>query len=458
MALLAKAQLVGEVVDRDGCPIPYASVIYKGHHVGAASDIEGKFTIARHEGWTLTVSSVGFRSQAIKVNASTPQTLKVVLKEDARSLNEVEVKSKRAKYSRKNNPAVELMKRVIAAKKRTDLDNHDYYQYNKYQKITMAVNDIKPDDLEQGLFKKQPWLLDQVETSSFNQKLILPISVDETVTQHIYRKDPKSEKDIIKGQKSDGINNVIQTGEILNTMLKEVFTDVDIYDDHVRLLQYPFTSPIGETATSFYRYYIEDTVYVDRDLCYHLQFIPNNQQDFGFRGELYILADSTLHVKRCSMTIPQRSDVNFVENMRIEQEYTKLGNGEWALTTDDMMVELKLSNFLSQLLVTRTTRLSDYAFDELPRKLFKGKAKKRHEADAMIRGEDFWNQYRAVELTKSESSMNAFIHRMEQSKNYKWILFGVRALLENYVETGSMRTKSKFDFGPTSTSSTQQKR
>lgn len=114
------------------------------------------------------------------------------------------------------------MKRVIAAKERTDLDNHDYYQYNKYQKITFSVNDIKPDDLDKGIFKKQSWLADQIETSTFNNKLILPISVDETVTQHIYRKDPKVEKDIIKGQRSDGINNVLQTGEILNTMLKEI--------------------------------------------------------------------------------------------------------------------------------------------------------------------------------------------------------------------------------------------
>lgn len=451
VAVSAMAQITGEIVDEDGYAIPNASAIYKGHHVAVVSDINGKFSIERHEGWTLTFSSVGFKSQTVKVSQDTPSYMKIVLKEDSKNLSEVVIKSKRDRYSRKNNPAVELMKRVIAAKKRTHLDNHDYYQYNKYQKITFSVNDIKPEDLDKGIFKKQSWLADQIETSPYNNKLILPISVDETVTQHIYRKDPKVEKDIIKGQRSDGINNVLQTGEILNTMLKEVFTDVDIYDDHVRLLQYQFTSPIGETAISFYRFYIEDTVYVDRDLCYHLQFLPNNQQDFGFRGELYVLADSTLHVKRCSLTLPKSSIVNFVDNMKIEQEYTKLPNGEWVLTVDDMMVELRVNDLLGKMLVTRTTRLSDYAFDDLPSKLFKGKAKVRHEADAMIRDEAFWNQYRAVGLTKSESSMNEFIHRMEQSKNYKWIIFGVRAFLENYVETGTSRTKSKFDFGPVNT-------
>lgn len=445
------AQITGEIVDKDGYAIPYASAMYKGHHIATASDMNGAFTIERHEGWTLTISSVGFRSHTIKIDASTPSHLKVVLKEDSKSLNEVIVKSKRARYSRKDNPAVALMRRVIAAKSKTHLDNHDYYQFNKYQKITLSMNDLQPKDLETGMFKKSSWLLDQIETSPYNNKLILPLSVDETVTQHVYRKNPKTEREIVMGQKTEGINKVIQTGEIINTLLKDIFTDVDIYDDYVRLLQYPFTSPIGKTAISFYRYYIQDTVYVDRDLCYHINFIPNNQQDFGFRGDLYVLADSTLHVKKCTMTIPARSDVNFVENMKIEQEYTRLPDGDWVLTKDDMFAELKLNKLFNKLLVVRTTRLSDYAFDELPNKLFKGKAKVRHEADAMIRDEAFWEQYRTVDLTRGETSMNSFIHKMQQSKGYKWVIFGVRAFLENYVETGSTNTPSKFDIGPVTT-------
>lgn len=448
-ASVTKAQITGEIYDEEGYPIPLASAIYKGHHVAEASDIDGKFSIARHNGWELTFSSVGFMPQTITVGPNTPSHLKIVLKEDSRSLKEVVVKQKREHYSRKNNPAVELMKRVIAAKQRTHLENHDYYQYNKYQKITLSLNDIKPEDLETGKYKNKSYVKDQIETSPYNGKLILPVSVDETVTQHIFRKEPREEKNIIKGQRSEGVNDVLQTGDILNTLLKEVFTDIDIYDDHMRLMQYQFVSPIGETAISFYRYYIQDTVYVDRDLCYHLEFIPNNQQDFGFRGELYVLADSTLHVKKCSFTLPKRTDVNFVEDMKITQEYTKLPNGEWVLTTDDLAAELKM--FGGEALVTKTTRLNDYAFDELPNKLFKGRAKTKHEADAMIRDDAFWNQYRVVGLSKGESSMNAFIHRIEQSKNFKWIIFGLRALVENYVETGSMRTKSKFDFGPVNT-------
>lgn len=453
MALNANAQKIhGVIVDAEnGDTLLYPSASYKGHHVAVSGNAMGEYTIERHNGWQLTFSAVGYKSKTINVTSATPVKLDVKLKPDTKQLKEVVVKSKRGKYSRKDNPAVELMRRVIAAKKKTDLQNHDYLQYNKYQKITLALNDIKPSDLDSGFFAKKQWLIDQIETSPFNHKLILPVSVDETVSQQIYRKDPKSEKSIIKGQSSTGINQLIQTGDILNVTLKDVFTDVDIYDDYVRLLQYPFVSPIGKNAIAFYRYYIQDTVYVDRDLCYHLEFLPNNQQDFGFRGELYILADSTLHVKRCDLTIPKRSDVNFVENLQVSQQYTKLPNGEWALTVDDMIVEMRLAKAFGKFLVTRTTRLSDYAFDEIPKLLFKGKAKERKEADAMMRDEAFWNQYRSVELTKSESSMDAFIHRIEQLKGFKYIIFAGKALIENFVETGDMNHPSKFDFGPINT-------
>lgn len=451
-SLTTHAQLRGVVVDAEkGDTILYPSATYRGHHIAVSGNAMGEYTIERHNGWQLTFTAVGYKPKTITINASTPEVLNVKLKPDTRQLAEVVVKSKRAKYSRKNNPAVELMKRVIAAKKRTNLENHDYLSYTKYQKLTMAINDITPADMDSGFIGKHKWLLDQVETSSYNGKLILPLTVDETVTQHLFRKNPKDEKDIVMGQSSSGVNQLIQTGDIMTVAMKDVFTDVDIYDDQVRLLQYPFTSPIGKDAIAFYRYYIEDTVYVDHDLCYHLQFIPNNQQDFGFRGELYILADSSLHVKRCNLTIPKRSDVNFVENLQIQQEYRKLPNGEWALSVDDMIVEMKVAKFLSKVLITRTTRLSDYDFQPLAKQLFKGKAKVKREADSQMRDEAFWNKYRTVELTKSESSMSAFVHRIEQIKGFKYIIFGAKAFIENFVETGDENHPSKFDFGPVNT-------
>ena len=442
----------GQIFDaQTGEPLPFASAQYKGHGIGVASDIEGNFSIARHNGWTLTFTAVGYVSQTVVVNANVKSMFKVSLKPDNTLLKEVTIKSKRGRYSRKNNPAVEMMKKVVAAKKRTDLDNRDFYQYNKYQKITLALNDFSPEMLDSPKYKKKQWLIDQIEPCPYNNKLILPISVDETVSQKVYRKKPHDEKVIIKGMNQTGINDIIQTGDILNTVIKDVFTDVNIYDDQIRMLQYPFTSPIGKDAISFYRYYIQDTLMVQGDKCFHLHFLPNNQQDFGFRGDLYILADSSWQVKRCEMTIPKKSDVNFVENMQVVQEFRRLPDGDWVLAVDDMFTEIKLASFLQKLAVIRNTRMTDYAFDELPPQLFKGKKKEVKDVNAMMRGDDFWNQYRQVELTRSESQMGDFISNLENIKGFKYIVFGVKAFVENFVETGTKKHPSKVDIGPVNT-------
>ena len=441
------------VVDwQTGDSIPYANAVYRNLKLGASSDANGHFSIARKVGEQLTITAIGYKPRHIKITTHTARELKVTLIADSKQLQGIVVKAKRRhKYSRKDNPAVELMRRVIAAKKQTHLENHDYYQYDKYQKVTMAINNLTPDELEGSMFKKAPWLLDQVETCPYNNKLILPISVDETLTQHLYRKSPRDEKDIVLGQSTKGISKLIQTGEALNTIVKDLFKDINLYDDHIDLLQKRFPSPIGSTAISFYHFYIDDTVYVNQDQCIRLQFMPANQQDFGFRGELYVLNDSSLHVKKCDMQLPANTGVNFVDAMKFQQEFTKLSNGEWALTTDNMIAELKLTDLLQRAIVIRTTGMTNYAFAPIEDKQFKGKAKIIYDANAKMRDNEFWAAHRTTQLTKSEAGMDSFIKRMANTKHFKWVIFASKALIENFIETGSEDKPSKFDIGPVNT-------
>lgn len=434
-------------------PIPYLSVFYEGKGVGSITYNDGNYKVETRKGWNkLTFSAVGYVTKVVNIIPGVTKNLNVRMRPDDIMLDEVVVKPKREKYSRKNNPAVELMKKVIAHKKNNKLSENDYYQYNKYQKITMSLNDVTPEMLEKGMYKKMPFLKDQIELCEETNKFILPISVDETASQKIYRKHPKSEKTIIKGMSSTGVNELFATGDMLSTVLKDVFTDVNIYDNDIRLLQYPFISPISSSdAISFYKFYIMDTTFVDKDKCFHLTFVPNNSQDFGFTGHLYVLADSSYTVKKCTMNLPKKSGVNFVDNMDIIQEFEQLPNGEWVLKTDDMIVEMTLMKIMQGFQIRRTTRYSDYAFDELPQQLFKRKGAEIKEADAMMRGDDFWNQYRPVPLTQTESSMDMLVKRLEQMPGFKYVIFVLKAFIENFVETGTKEHPSKVDIGPVNT-------
>ena len=445
LPMQAQEIINGRVVDEaTGEGIGFASIQYKGMNLVAITDPQGRFVIRLLKGKRLTISVLGYKTRTIDVSDDS-EKLFISLRQDAKALKEVTVKKKRTRYSRKNNPAVELMKRVIANKKQTDLALRDYYQYHKYQKLTLALNDVNPALLANPKLSKFPWLLNQVETNELTGKLILPLSVDETVTQRVYRRTPHDEKNIIRGQRSSGINDFFQTGEILNTVTKDVFTDINIYDDQVRILQHPFTSPISDGAISFYRFYIEDTLTVGRDSCIHLHFLPNNQQDFGFRGDLYVLKDSSCQVKRCELILPNQTDVNFVENMKLVQEFTQLPTGEWVLSVDDMIVEMVLFDFMQKGVAIKTTRLSDYAFDEIPKQLFRGKAKTAVDPNAEMQDDAFWQEYRKVELTKSEGSMGDFLNGMQAEGGFKYVMAALKILVENYIETSK---KSKVDIGP----------
>lgn len=448
----ASAQIKGVITDSlTHEPLMYITVQYEGKGVGGISNAEGEYQVETRKGWNeLTFSAIGYITKKVKFAPGT-KTLNVKLVPADVMLSEVVVKPKKEKYSRKNNPAVEFMKKVIENKKALKLEENDYYQYQKYEKMKMSMNDVTPEKMEKGIYKKFAFFKDQVELSPKTNKMILPISIKETASKTIYRKSPKSEKTIIEGMNSTGIEEFFSTGDMLGTILTDVFSDVNIYDDDIRLLQRRFVSPIGRGAISFYKYYLMDTVMVDKQECVHLTFVPQNSQDFGFTGHLYVVKDSTYAVKKAIMNLPKKTGVNFVENLDIVQQFEQLPDSNWVLTDDDMTVELSFVKGIQGLEVQRTTKYSDYQFEEIEPRLFRLKGNVIKEANMLSKSDEYWAKVRQVPLTKKESTMDLFMNRIEQIPGFKYVIFGAKALIENFVETGSKKHPSKFDFGPINT-------
>lgn len=446
------AQIRGVVIDaQTGDSLSFVNIYYTQRPgVGIRTKDDGTFTLRSLEGYErISVSCVGYTTETFRINKG-EKFYTVRLKPNNHELKTLVVKPKRIKYSRKNNPAVELMRKVIAAKKNNDLHTHDYFQYSRYQKQTLSLNDISEEKLDTGIYKKYRFMRDQVEFCQQTGKMILPIAVNEQVSQTIYRKDPESEKNIIQGSNVTGISKMFSTGDILTTAMRDIFTDIDIYKDNIRLFQYPFVSPISSSsAISFYRYFIMDTTYVAKDKCIHLTFVPNNAQDFGFTGHLYIKADSSYQVKKCILNLPKKSDVNWVTNMSVLQEFDILPSGENVLVDDDMLSELSVYGLKFQ--VRKLTRYNEFTFNKIPNKEFKFKGKSRTDSYAMMRDEAYWERYRAEKLSSAEQSTDNFFDKLSDIKAVKFITFGVKALAENFVETGSKKTPSKIDIGPVNT-------
>lgn len=451
----AVAQTVsGIVVDaKSGSPLPFVNVYYEGKGVGVATDENGNFSVPYRRGWNiLTISSVGFKKMEIPISGPI-ENLKVRLEVNSQTIKGVSIKGKRKKYDRKNNPAVELMRKVIAAKKHSDLRRHDYFSYQKYEKRTFALNEFTEKVFDDEHFKKLPFLKERVETCPETGKLILPISVDETFSKRIFKKDGNIDKTIVEGRNSTGLNEFFNTGDIATTMIEDVFTDVDIYDNNIHVLQSEFVSPLSSSSgISFYRYFIADTLDVDGIRCIEVTFTPNNSQDFGFNGSLYIMADSTYRVHKATLNLPHNNAVNFVSDMYVSQEFETLPTGEQVIVNDNMIVQISVIGSFTKFHIKRDTYYSNYSLEEIPEKEFKFLGKERLLADAMMKDNKYWNSVRPEPLTEKESTMDDFLKKMESTKGFKFVLFVAKAFIENFVETSTDREKpSKVDIGPINT-------
>lgn len=450
---VAAQNIAGVVTDaRTGKPIAYANVFYDGMPVGVNTDANGMYTLPLHAGKTLVVSFYGYGRQTFNITSES-RRIDVKMTDVSHTLKEAVVKARKKKYSRKNNPAVELMKKVIAAKKQTDLHRHPYFSYNMYKKLTFAFNEVSEKTLNEGIFKKMPFLNKHVEVCPETGKRIFPVTFQETTLRKIWRKNPQSEKTIITGKREEGLNKFFSSGEILNNILADCFSDVNIFDDNVRLLRHQFVSPISsKNAISFYHFYIQDTVFVGDDKCIEVAFTPNNPQDFGFSGSIYIMTDSTYRVRRSKLQIPHSSDVNFVESLNIDQEFQHLPSGDQVLSQNKMTVQISAILDMARLHVQLTNDYSDFSLSPLPDKDFRFGGQEYIEPNAVLQDNKFWETNRTDSLTMAEASMGQMVKEFQSMKNFNIFLFVFKAFVENYIETSSNPQKpSKFDFGPVNT-------
>ena len=446
------AQIRGVVTDSvTHEKLPYISISYNKKGIGR-TDNSGEFFVRTEEEWSsLTFSAVGYKSKTVPIQVGKNKRLHVELAPDNILLNEMVVRPRKERYRKKDNPAVIMMRKVIAAKQKNRLEDNDFYRYHKYEKLNIALDDINPGALNKGVLKKMPFLLEQLEVNAEGDKLVLPVSVKETSSRVLYRKEPHKEKTVVEGIRSSGIDDLFHLGDMVDEVLQDVFAEVDIYDNSLYLLRKKFVSPIADGAISFYKYYIMDTTYVEREKCFHLTFVPHNAQDFGFTGHLYILADSSYAVRRCIMNLPKHTGVNFVENLSLKQDYQKMPNGCWGLTVDDMSTKIYAFKNVQGAAVRRVTRYSDFSFAPIDEEEFGNARKEETRPDAYLKDEAFWQQSRSLPLTPKEAEMDNFVKNIRQTPGAKYIIWILRLFAENYIETGSEETPSKFDVGPLST-------
>lgn len=456
MACAARAQQMqihGVVTDSiTGEALPYASVKLKGTTLGGATDGEGRFAFAVPQTYgTLEISYLGYESREVHI---TPQgnrgKLEVRLAPAGIALGEVTVRPRREKYRRKDNPAVELVQRIIALRREHRPRDHDYYSYDHYEKLFFAKHDYTPKPRKKGKTGRFDFLHEYVDTLD-NGVAILPVSEKEKMQRVYYRRSPRSEKQVVSGYRSSGIDEIF-SGDGVQQFLDEVFREVDIFQNDIPLFLQRFVSPLSTIGPRYYKYYLMDTLQVNGVPCVDLGFVPFNSETFGFTGHLYVALDSTCFIHRAVLNVPKDINLNFVSRLTIEQEFDRTSDSTRIITKDDISVHFKLTERTKGMYARRLNIYTNHSFAPPAAEqmyVFQEEAPVIRLPDSHRQTDAFWQEHRPQEAARrNPNSMEKLMARLKAVPAYRMTMKTLSVLVNGYIPTHREPDRSRFEFGP----------
>lgn len=445
----------GIVTDaRNGDTLPFVQVYFVGTDIGTTTDLHGHFKVSNTQGHiTLAFKMMGYKTELRTLRPNHFVSSQVIkLHEDAYELQDFVVKPKRrkTKYKRKDNPAIDLIKNVIAHKNDHRLENQETFKVDCYEKLVMSLDKMEIDYDRNRFTQCLEFLKEYIDTSRFNATPILTVSLRETLSEEYYRKSSGQKKRVVKAKRMQGIDKVLDE-EGLGSSIDAMFTPVNIFENDIELMLNRFVSPLSSTlATSYYQYYILDTLLVDGDSCIDLGFVPVNSESYAFTGHLYILCDSSYALRKYSINVPSHINMNFVSNLSIEQEFKKTASGIWCPQEIHTYTSFFIFKKMRQLYAHHSRYFTNYdfsgkSFDSVYSQV-SGKEHIDKEATEYTSGQ--WMGMRPVKLEGKEAFIDSLIPELKRIPRFRSTIRAAETLFSGYLATSNNRQESPFDFGP----------
>lgn len=453
-AAAASYKVIGHVVDSvNHEPVPYASIAVVGGTNRALADANGGFTITVNSlPSRLRITAMGFKDDTASVRYSQRNNLIVPLMPVGVAVGEVVVRPKREKYSKKNNPAVELSRRIAANRERNDPRSLPFFNRKKYEKYAIGFNEFRPDNDKNMLLKKFGFLRDYVDTSDVTGKPVLIFSLRELNYDNHYRKEPRKDVSTLTARSIVGVDDFLDQ-ENLRVFLDDILGDIDIFRNDVVLLQNRFVSPFSPLAPDFYRFYITDTVDIDEKPHIELSFVPRNSLSFGFTGKIYVEKDDPrTFVRKVLMNVPKDINLNFVDRIYITQEYARGADSTVVKTSENVTAEIKVMPGTPALYASKRSVIHDINFNEPSEEetdsIFNRIGSNFVSAQADARGPVYWLMNRPTPLTDKEYRMEDMMSQLRRNPLFYWVDKIVRIAFTGYIATAK---ESKIDIGPMNT-------
>jgi len=362
-------------------------------------------------------------------------------------LNEVVINPKKEKYSKKNNPAVDLIEEVIANKDKNRIESNRSWQFRQYEKFTLSLNNFDNAMETKGLTKMFKYLPEYYGVSELDSSSILTLSIKEAFSDEYRQRNPERKTTVIRAVTRKGIDRMLEV-ESLDAIYAEAFKGVNIFDNDLEILMKHFVSPLSSTlAVNFYKYFILDTITYNNERCIILDFAPHNVQDFGFTGRLWILPDNSFAVKKAVLNIPWKNTVNFVKQMRISQEFEQLPSGVWAKSEESILADFQLTKEALGIYAEKSENYKDYILNSVPDSIFGSEDNIIELKNAYNHPDSVWTAYRMTPLRNNERDVGELLDRMMHVSVFSGFMKALQIVIAGYVETNVSKDKSVFDIG-----------
>jgi len=434
--LFAQTKVSGVVVDKSNKPIPFANIAFKNSSEGVVSNEDGIFYLESsktHQ--TIVVTSVGFSDKEIVLEKSATYDIKVQLVEIV-TLNEVVVY--RGKTSKKNNPALDILKKMWERRRKNGLHLFAQYQMEKYEKVEFDLNTIDTAYMKKKLFKGMEFIFDHVDTSKVTGKTYLPIFINEALSDVYGDNKLKKIKEKVKANKTSGFNGNQQILSFVN----DLYSEFDIYDNHITFFDKSFTSPLSTTGVDVYNYILRDSSYIDNKKCYNIVFYPRRKNELTFKGDFWV-SDTTFALKNINMAATKSANINWVKDIYIEQEFEVMNDSVFLMTKDYMMTDFALNKKEKSKGVygKRTTFYRDHKFNnEKPEKFYKEEVNYL-DKEIYNKPEEYWEENRFENLTKDEKGVYKMLDTLQTVKKFQNIYSLVEIVDSGFLHFG------KLDYG-----------
>lgn len=443
----AQTIIKGVVKDaKTGDVMPFVSVGIKGTTSGTTTDVGGYYEIATSENENKIVFSfVGFLPVTKTFVVGQTQTINITMEEDAHTLDEVVIKPKKEKYRNKNNPAVELIRQVIEHKEQNRMKHYDFIRYQEYDKMQMALNNTPESFKKSKLLKKYQFVLDNVDTTRFEGKALLPIYIEENISQNYYQRSPEKNKKIITANKHVTFDERYINNESISTYLKNLYQNVDLYENNIYVVTNSFLSPIADMSPSFYKFYITDTVSYQGTKLVELAFYPRNKSDLLFQGKIYVTLDGKYGVQKAVMGVNKDINLNWVTDLNLTLDFDRTTDGTFHLSKTDLLVNFGVFQGKKGLFGSRTVTIKDFDINTpIVDSVFKGDEIEKR-PDANTHTETYWLENRPDSLTATEANTYKNMDSLNNMKSFKRLMWIATTFLAGYNVNGPV------EFGPLST-------